>query len=105
MTAYHNHQGTAYKITNLLCRKKLRNTKHIKNKQAQLLTTEKEQEDRWTEHFREILNRNPPLAPEETQEAVEDLDININPSTKMEIIETIKLFKKRKISWCSQPKC
>ena len=48
------------------------------------VTTEKEQEDRWTGHFREILNRDPPLNPIETQEDVEDLYININPPTKTE---------------------
>ena len=91
-----NQQGTVYKITNLLCGRKFRNIKHIKNKQGQLLTTEKEQEDRWTEHFREILNRDPPPYQIETQEAVEDLDININLPTKTEIIEAIQSLKNGK---------
>ena len=94
--ASHNQQGTVYKITNLICGRKSRNTKHIKNKEGQLLTTEKEQEDRWTEHFSEILNRDPPLNPIETQEDVEDLDININPPTKAEIIQAIKSLKNGK---------
>lgn len=58
----------------------------------------KEQEDRWTEHFKEILNRDPPLHPLEIQEASEVLVISTNPPTKVEIIQAIQSLKNGKSS-------
>ena len=50
-----NEQGTVYKITKVITGKC-----HTTNKNGTLLTSEREQERRWTEHFREVLNRPPP---------------------------------------------
>ena len=68
----------------------------IENKQGKLLTTEKEQEGRWTEHFQEMLNRPPPDETADIPEAEEDLDIDIDAPTKEEIVAAIKTLKNGK---------
>ena len=61
-----------------------------------LLTTEAEQDARWTEHFSKILNRPPPLVEASIQEAETDLDISTGPPTRGEIIAAIKTLKNGK---------
>ena len=48
----------------------------VKDKTGTLLTSEGEQERRWTEHFREVLNRPPPSEVPNIQEATTELDIS-----------------------------
>ncbi|RUS86850.1 hypothetical protein EGW08_005387 [Elysia chlorotica] len=56
-------QGKVYKITKIVAGKYSRTSNTpITDKQGRLLTTESEQEARWTEHFREVLNRPPSTA-------------------------------------------
>ena len=94
-------QGNLYKITKIICGKsKTSSNVPIKDKQGKLLTSEKEQEIRWTEHFKEILNRPPPLQEPEIQEPDEDLDISIEPPSKSEIITAIKSLKNGKAPGC-----
>ena len=45
----------------------------VMDKDGKLLTTEKEQERRWTEHFNEVLNRPDPQHPADFQPAKRDL--------------------------------
>ncbi|KAH3695369.1 hypothetical protein DPMN_082826 [Dreissena polymorpha] len=68
----------------------------VKDKQSKPLTTEKEIEEKWAEHFQETLNRSDPENIKEKEEAEEDLDINIEPPTKEEIIRAIKTLKTTK---------
>ena len=58
--------------------------------------TEKEQEERGTEHFREILNRQPPEENADILVAASDLNINTVVPEKEEIIKAIKSFKNGK---------
>ncbi|XP_025085353.1 uncharacterized protein LOC112558855 [Pomacea canaliculata] len=90
-------QGKLYKITKTISGKfHSTNDAPVKDKEGKLLTTEREQEARWAEHFREVLNRPPPSEEADIQEAIEDLDVNIAPPEKQEIITAIKSLKNRK---------
>ena len=62
-----NEQGTVYKITNVITDK---------------CHTDGEQERRWTEHFREVLNRPPPSEVPNIQVAATDLDISTDIPTR-----------------------
>ena len=90
-------QGRLFKITKQVCRKfKGSNGGPVKDKEGKLLTTEKEQEDRWTEHFQEVLNRPSPDITTEISESDSDLDINTERPAKQEIITAIKNLKNGK---------
>ncbi|RUS69643.1 hypothetical protein EGW08_022594 [Elysia chlorotica] len=90
-------QGQVYKITKIVAGK-YRGTSNapITDKQGLLLTTKSEQEARWTEHFREILNRPPPKTAVDIHFAEVDLDINTEPPEKAEIERAIKSLKSGK---------
>ena len=77
----------------------------VKEKQRNLLTTEKEKKIRWTEHFQEILNRPPPSKEADIQDAQEDLDIIMYIPTKEEIVVAIKSLKNGKALGPGQSKC
>ena len=90
-------QGSVYRITRLVCGKyKGNNEVPIKNKDGQLLTSEKEQESRWAEHFKEILNRPPPTTIPTILDSETDLNINTDPPRDHEITKAIKLLKNGK---------
>ena len=95
--AARGEQGQLYKITRQICGKFHPSTNApIKDKQGKLLTNEKEQNQRWTEHFNEILNREPPTEEEVITDEQPELDINIEPPTKEEIVIAIKSLKNNK---------
>ncbi|RMZ96686.1 Steroid 17-alpha-hydroxylase 17-20 [Brachionus plicatilis] len=48
-------------MTNSICSSSHKRLTLVKNKEGRFLTTEKEQGQRWVEHFREVLNRLEPL--------------------------------------------
>lgn len=90
-------QGQLYKITKLICGKfQTSSSGPVKDKNGKLLTTEQEQENRWSEHFQELLNRPEPDVTAEIEEANEDLAINIDPPTIREIVMAIKTLKNNK---------
>ncbi|XP_012939302.1 uncharacterized protein LOC106012092 [Aplysia californica] len=96
-TAAKGEQGNVYKITRIICGKYHGGTSGpIKDKAGKLLTIEKEQEARWTEHFREVLNQHPPEDTPDIQEATLDLDISSDPPQKHEIVKAVKSLKSRK---------
>lgn len=73
---------------------KFRHTQaHIKNPQGVLLTTKEEQVKRWTEHFRDLLNRQPPQLKADIPPAPNLLEINCNSPTKTEIRKAIKALR------------
>ena len=95
--ATRGEQGRLYKITKQVCGKFKGSTGGpIKDQQGKLLTIEREQEERWVEHFREVLNRPSPEETPNILEAEEDLDISIDPPTKEEIVSAIKTLKNGK---------
>ena len=52
--------ATLYKITRTLSNRQMHPSQAIRDKEGKLITAEKEQLERWTEHFKEILNRASP---------------------------------------------
>ncbi|XP_073671663.1 uncharacterized protein [Paramisgurnus dabryanus] len=68
----------------------------IRNKEGKLLTTEAEQDARWAEHFKEVLNRKSPEENADIPEGEIDLDISIELPTKEEIVAAIKKLKNNK---------
>ena len=90
-------QGVLYKITKQICGKfQTYGSGPIKNKDGKLLTTEREIEERWTEHFNEILNRPEPQNKATIEPAIIDLEINCNEPSKQEIIDAIKTLRNNK---------
>ena len=90
-------QGELYKITKQICGKFVSSSSGpVKDKLGNLLTTENEIESRWTEHFQELLNRPIPEDIPEISEPEIDLDINLEPPTKEEIILAIRTLKNKK---------
>ena len=95
--AMRGEQRRMYNIMKQICGKFKGNYNGpIKDKQGKLLVTQKEQEERWTQHFNEILNRPAPDEMADIPEAVEDLDIDTTSPTKEEIIRAIRLLKNGK---------
>ena len=89
-------QRNVYKVTKLICGKYNGNRNvPIQDKQGQLLTSEKDQEARWVEHFNEVLNR-PPPEEEPSEEAEEDLSVDTGPPQKEEITAAINSLKNHK---------
>ena len=68
----------------------------VTDKQGRLLTSKAEIDARCAEHFSQVLNRPPPTAEADIQEAEHDLDVNTAPLEKEEIISAIKSLKNRK---------
>jgi hypothetical protein len=89
-------QSTLFRITKEICGQSKSSTVPIKDKAGRLLTTEKEQEARWKEHFEEVLNRSDPVSPAEIKDPAEDLNIDTDPPTRAEILSAIKTLKNRK---------
>ena len=94
-TAARNEQGTVYKITKVITGKCHTTNVLVEEKNGALLTSEGEQERRWTEHIREVLNRPPPSEVPNIQEASTDLNISTDVPTRREIIEAVNSLKNR----------
>ncbi len=94
--AIHGDSRELYRITKLLAGKKPASSNTLKNKQGQILTTEREKADRWVEHFKEVLNRPEPLIIADPESAEADLDINIDAPTDAEVRRAIESLKSNK---------
>ncbi|VDP37257.1 unnamed protein product [Schistosoma margrebowiei] len=68
----------------------------VKSKEGKVITIIKEQRNRWTEHFEELLNRPAPLNPLNVEAAPTDLPINVGPPTIEEISMAIRQIKNGK---------
>ena len=99
--AQKGEQRNVYKVTKLICGKYngSRNAP-IQDKQGQLLTSEKDQEAHWVEHFKEVLNRPPPEEEPDIPKAEENLDVDTGPPKKEEIIAAIKAVQGRRCDHC-----
>jgi hypothetical protein len=62
----------------------------IKDTDGIILTSEKHQEKRSTEHFKEILNRPPPEKEQTIEDPEIELDISTDPPESDEVITSIK---------------
>ena len=87
--------NTVYKITKQLCNKFKSNSVPVRDKNGIPLTTEREQAERWKEHFKEVLNRPEPTVPAEP-DANDNLNINVDPPTEAEVRDAIKALKSNK---------
>ena len=90
-----NDMKTLYNITKQLSGKRTNNNKPVKDKQGNFISNEREQINRWKEHFAECLNREQILAVPLIEEG-DDLQIDLGPITQEEIIKAIKAQKNGK---------
>ncbi|VDO89520.1 unnamed protein product [Schistosoma margrebowiei] len=68
----------------------------VKSKEGEVITNIEEQQIRWVEHFKELLNRPAPLNPPNIEAAPTDLPINAGPPTIEKISMIIKQIKSGK---------
>ena len=85
-----------YEITRTLSGKNSNPSRPVKDKNGNAISTEEDQRARWTEHFKETLNRPAPPAPPDIPPPTKLLDINTNPPSKAEISKAIKSLKSGK---------
>ncbi|CAC5396277.1 unnamed protein product [Mytilus coruscus] len=85
--------STVYKITKQLCRISNAQTADVNEKKGDSLRTEREQEERCVQHFKEVLNcpERDVIANSEILE--DDLNINTEPPSIEEVRNTIKSLK------------
>ncbi|VDP64742.1 unnamed protein product [Schistosoma curassoni] len=62
----------------------------VKSKEGKVITNIGEQQNRWVEHIKELLNRLAPLNPSNIEAAPTDLPINVGPPTIEEISMAIR---------------
>ena len=89
--------NTVYKITKELCGKSTQ-IPPVKNAKGKVITSEREQAERWLEHFKEVLNRPKPNTAFEGIQQQNDLNINSGTPSKDEITKAIKSMKSGKAS-------
>ncbi|VDP82530.1 unnamed protein product [Schistosoma mattheei] len=75
------------------CRKSER---PVKSKEGEVITNIEEQQNKWVEHFEELLNRPASLNPPNIEAAPKDLPINVGPPTIEEISIAIRQIKNGK---------
>ena len=63
---------------------------------GKVITSERDQVERWAEHFRAVLNRQDPDTITEIPEALEDIDVRVDPPTQEEIRRAIETLKNGK---------
>ena len=68
----------------------------MKNAKGKVITSEREQAERWLEHFKEVLNRPEPNTAFEGIQEQNDLNINSGTPSKDEITKAIKSMKSGK---------
>ncbi|VDO73441.1 unnamed protein product [Schistosoma margrebowiei] len=68
----------------------------VESKEGEVITNIEEQQNRWVEHFKELLNRPAPLNPLNIEAAPADLPINVGPPTIEEISMAIRQIKSGK---------
>ena len=61
--ARNQHMKTLYGLTKILCNEKPKQSPAVLDKNGNLLNKKEEIQARWTEHFKEVLNRGEPENP------------------------------------------
>ena len=86
---------TFYNITRQLSGRKKNINRPVRTSDGSILSKTSEQLDRWTEYFNSLLNctlvDNPPVI-----EGWDDLDVNLGPISRAEVVEAIKKTKSGK---------
>ncbi|VDP18584.1 unnamed protein product [Schistosoma margrebowiei] len=85
-----------YDITKKLSGNRRKAERPVKSKEGEVITNIEEQQNRWVEHFKELLNRPAPLNPSNIEAAPTDLPINVGPPTIEEISMAIRQIKSGK---------
>ena len=68
----------------------------VEDKNGKTITDGTKERARWAEHFQEILNRPQPQVPPDIPPAANQLEVNTNPPTKVEVSKAIKSLKSGK---------
>ena len=88
------HMKTLYGLTKTLCNERPRQSNSVMDKRGNLINGKKAEQERWTEYFKEILNREEPINPITEEEEVELKDmieeIDTQEPTPGEVREVIK---------------
>ena len=82
-----------YKITKTLTGGFHNNDRPVKDINDKVVTSEREQVERWAEYFRAVLNRQDPDTIAKIPEALEDIDVRVDPPTQEEIRRAIETLK------------
>ncbi|CAH8465462.1 unnamed protein product [Schistosoma haematobium] len=85
-----------YDTTKKLSGNRRKPERPVKSKEGKVITNIEEQQNRWVEHFKELLNRPAPLNPPNIEAAPTDLPINVGPPTIEEISMAIRQIKRGK---------
>ncbi|CAG2234844.1 unnamed protein product [Mytilus edulis] len=85
-----------YNTTKKLAGKFRQTGQQVKDKNGKVLTTFEEQIARWAKYFKELLNRPPPANTPVINKSDEELHINLNLPTKVEIKQAVKQLKSGK---------
>ncbi|VDP59738.1 unnamed protein product, partial [Schistosoma curassoni] len=85
-----------YDTTKKLSGNRRKPERPVKSKEGEVITNIEEQQNRWVEHFRELLNRPAPLNPPDIEAAPTHLPINVGPPTIEEISMAIRQIKSGK---------
>lgn len=101
--AGNQHMRTLYGLTKILCNEKPKQTTAVLDKNGKLLNKREEVRERWTEHFKEILNRgeteNPVLSDELFDPEFSDIieEISVSEPTLGEVKQALKRLKNGKV--------
>ncbi|VDO54709.1 unnamed protein product [Schistosoma margrebowiei] len=68
-----------YDITKKLSGNRRKPERPVKSKEGEVITNIEEQQNRWVEHFKELMNRPAALNPPNIEAAPTDLPINVGP--------------------------
>ncbi|VDO97044.1 unnamed protein product [Schistosoma margrebowiei] len=85
-----------YDTTKKLSGNRRKPERPVKSKEGEVITNIDEQQNRWVEHFKELLNRPAPLNPPNIEAAPTDFPINVGPPTIEEISMAIRQIKSGK---------
>ena len=90
-----NDMKTLYNITRQLSGRKSNTNRPIRKQDGTILSKPTEQLERWKEHFHSLLNSTPIANPPEIEEG-EEMDIDLTPIRKEEIVSAIRKMKNGK---------
>ncbi|KAH9590690.1 hypothetical protein MS3_00003278 [Schistosoma haematobium] len=79
-----------YDTTKKLSGNRRKEERPVKRKEGEVITNIEERQNRWVEHFKELLNRLAPPNPPNIEAAPTDLSINVGPPTIEEISMVIR---------------
>ncbi|VDP51281.1 unnamed protein product [Schistosoma mattheei] len=82
-----------YDTTNKLSGNRRKPERPVKRKEGEVITNTEEQQNRWVEHFKDLLHRPGPLNPPDIDAAPTDLSIDVGPPTIEEISMAIRQIK------------